>query len=340
VKARQSRILIPETSVSRVPPANLKADEEKFFSHEYNRTFPAVHLWEIENARVSTEGVVFAGLKIFKPSLVNGSEIPQYHYRYLASNYFKRKKINLERGKKYLLCFNEWSMGYFHWMFEMLPRLMLVKENLNEYTLLLPEQYTLPFFENTLKAFRLQHIQIIPRNSYCYAPRLVMPEHAAPTGNYNETLMQKLRDQFLSFYSDNNLSLGDKIYISRKKANYRFILNEDEVIKTLEALGFKTVCFEDYSYGEAISIMQNTRYLVSIHGANLVNMMFMKPGSSVFQFITNGNSSDLVYYSLANAYGHKFYNQFCSYVNPRPGNYWNLTVDIDLLKRNMDQMLL
>ena len=84
--------------------------------------------------------------------------------------------------------------------------------------------------------------------------------------------------------------------------------------------------------------MKNAKYLIGIIGANLVNMMFMDPHSYVLQFTTQNNSGDNCYFSLANTFNINFLCQFCKYENNRHGAYWDLFIDLKILKQNLEIM--
>ncbi|MFA4851945.1 MAG: glycosyltransferase family 61 protein [Bacteroidales bacterium] len=328
-------------TVNRTPPKNIQPSDEIFFKHEYEKTFPPVYLYELNNVNVSPEGIVFRNFEVFEPCLIDPTRKKNYNWKYIFSNKLQRKKIILPKNEKYILAFDEWSNGYFHWMCDVMPRLIALDNDLNnlkDYYLLLPENYNQPFIYDTLNIFDFKGICKIPSDSFCCVRNLVMPTHIAPTGNYNIEVMHELKNKLIDFYYKNDISLGDKIYISRKKAAYRYILNEEEVIEELNQWGFKVVYFEDYSFQEQVSICKNAKYLIGIIGANLINMMFMPIGGNVLLFNKANNTEDNCYFSLANVFRHSFLYQFCEYKDTKPGAYWNLIVDIKLLRKNLDVM--
>lgn len=332
--------ILPAINVKRVAPKNLRPGDEKFFNHEYARSFPPIYLYTLKNIIVSPEGIAFKKLNIFEPSLLDISRKKIYNWKYLLGIIVKRKRNTLNKNDIYILAFDEWSGGYFHWMCDVLPRILAIDNQLHNCILLLPQRFSSTFIIETLKIFNLKGIQRIPNKSIVNIKTLLLPTHIAPTGNYNPAIMFNLRDRLINYYNRKDISFGDKIYISRKKAEYRYIINESEVENVIKKYGFKTIYFEDYTIMEQISIMRNTKYFVGIIGANLTNMMFMKEGGKVFLFNKNNNAADNCYFNLANVYNLHYYYQFCSYEDTRPGAYWNLYVDIDLFKNNLEKMLL
>ena len=79
------------------------------------------------------------------------------------------------------------------------------------------------------------------------------------------------------------------IYISRRKARGRFILNEEALEAMLAEFEAESVCLEDFSFKEQVTLMQRTRLLISIHGAGLTNMMFMQEGGTVIEILPRKN---------------------------------------------------
>ena len=335
----QSKILFPEITINRIPPLNLKQGDEIYFQHEYEKKIPAVYLHELSNVNVSQEGIVFRKFDVFEKCLIDKSRKIHYGYKYFLSNYLKRKKITLSKNEKYILAFDEWSNGYFHWMCDVLPRLMSIKSILPECILLLPEIYTESFILESLKMIGCNNIKMIPKNSYVKAPNLIVPEHIAPTGNYNPDVMEQLQNALLWINADHSQkNSGINIYVSRKKALYKFILNEEEVFKTLEAYQFNIVFLEDYSLHEKIPIIKNSSVMIGMHGANFTNMLFMKKNSFILEFRKKGDANNNAFFSLASGLGINYLYQFCDYTisNYTHPNKFDIRVDTDELKKNLD----
>ena len=67
--------------------------------------------------------------------------------------------------------------------------------------------------------------------------------------------------------------------------------------------------------------------------------MFMPEGSAVLQLSKRADAHNNLYWSLASAVGVGFHYQQCDYVDTRPGDYWNVTVDVPALEANLRGML-
>ncbi len=117
-------------------------------------------------------------------------------------------------------------------------------------------------------------------------------------------------------------------------------MNEDEVTHYLVEKDFSVLCFEDIPFIDQLSIMASARYLVSIHGGGLTNMMFMNPGSSVFELKMEHDWLNYCYYAMASAAQLKYYYQFCK---PNDSSLAvqkaDLHVNMDEFKKNIELML-
>ena len=109
---------------------------------------------------------------------------------------------------------------------------------------------------------------------------LLVPSHPALTGNYNHFLINELRHLFVK---DITSKPTRKVFISRLKASRRKILNEDAVVEFLKTQNWEIHYFEDYSFRKQREIMSKTKYLISLHGAGLTNLLFMKEGGKVLE---------------------------------------------------------
>ena len=76
-----------------------------------------------------------------------------------------------------------------------------------------------------------------------------------------------------------------RVYLSRKRAPKRRILNEERIEHILARAGFECIAAEDYTILEQISLFASTKILIGPHGAGLGNMVFMSPGAHVVEFM-------------------------------------------------------
>jgi capsular polysaccharide biosynthesis protein len=102
-----------------------------------------------------------------------------------------------------------------------------------------------------------------------------------------------------------------KIYITRKSASRRKILNESEIIEVVMRHGFEIFDFDLINFQEQVEIIINTSILVSLHGAALTNMMFMEPASTIIELLPKETMNDKCYFILAGTMKHNYYYLTC-----------------------------
>jgi capsular polysaccharide biosynthesis protein len=73
-------------------------------------------------------------------------------------------------------------------------------------------------------------------------------------------------------------ALPRRIYIDRRGAASRRLVNEDDLVQALGRLGFAAVKLEALSVDEQIALFSNADIVVGPHGAGLCNIVFAKPG--------------------------------------------------------------
>ncbi len=158
---------------------------------------------------------------------------------------------------------------------------------------------------------------------------------SSSSAQYNPAVMKQIALEFKSGINLNT-NKGRRIYVSRRKAQRRKIINETEVEILMREFDFEVINFEDHSLDEQISIMHHTDILVSMHGAGLTNLIFCKPCTSVLEISLKNQTMDKCYFNLANAMDLKYYYQFCESNNDIT-DYHNsdLIVSLEDLKINL-----
>ncbi|KQP07253.1 hypothetical protein ASF28_14755 [Methylobacterium sp. Leaf99] len=77
----------------------------------------------------------------------------------------------------------------------------------------------------------------------------------------------------------------ERLYIDRRGSQQRRLLNEDEVVTALEAMGFVPVRLEDLTIDRQVALFRQAAIIVSPHGAGLTNIGFASPGCIVIELM-------------------------------------------------------
>ncbi|MBC7923139.1 MAG: glycosyltransferase family 61 protein, partial [Ferruginibacter sp.] len=76
-------------------------------------------------------------------------------------------------------------------------------------------------------------------------------------------------------------SARKRLYVSRRHAPNRRVVNEEAVVRLLTSLGFEVVTTETMSVVEQASRFADAGCVVAPHGAGLTNLVFCSPGTKV-----------------------------------------------------------
>jgi glycosyl transferase family 61 len=178
------------------------------------------------------------------------------------------------------------AYNYSHWLARNVPKLSLVDDATFK---------SLPILVNQdLCAYQDEYLQLLgvaPDRLFRLPTRTVVTsrELFVPTILHGHRRMRGaidwIRDR-VSHLMVPTEAATDRIYVSRKDAPQRVLLNEDEVEAALTKLGFQIVTLTGMSVRDQIALFSRARYIVGPHGAGLTNVMFAPPGATVVE-ITN-----------------------------------------------------
>jgi len=317
---------------------NLVQGDLTLFERDLERKLPEPKIQLLKHAIVLANAICFHKGRRVAESLPIGPYDQHFGWRYFFRERLSYKWRFIFDSRKYLLAVDAWSFGYFHWMTDALPRIVYAQSQLDDFVLLLPESFCLPYHLQSLETLGIRHIKWLKRNTLTYMKNLYLSHHQGTQGNYNPDIIRKIGSVFRQSAEDPGL--GERIYVSRKQALRRKIINEAEVIQTLTERGFREVCFEDYDLQQQIAIASQAMHLVSVHGGGLTNILFMQPGSNVLELRQEADNRNNCYFSLASELKVHYYYQNCPSAEPDTVIQNNdLTVDTERLRRNVDQML-
>lgn len=314
-------ILKNEFRLLRTYPANYSATDSQHFMEDFDVNIKENHVRIYKKASI-VQLYLFNGLCLQKEyCLTRKASSNKKLKAYIKCLIFKKRKIN-----EGLWVLDQWSSGYFHWFTEVLPRIISGKEINKDAKVLLPLHHKQnDFILESLRALKTE-AAFYDINRKIVVNKLFAPSHLKPAQFDPEYILQ-VRDAFQS-----NLPKDipqKKIYISRKKANRRKILNEHELNNMLSALGFITVYMEELSFSNQKDLMNETKILISNHGAGLTNMLFMKEGSLVIELKADALDINNCFFNLAKALNHRYYYT----INKGDSNeIQKANINVDLIK--------
>ena len=177
--------------------------------------------------------------------------------------------------------------NYFHWMVDVLPRLELLRRShhLSEIDWFWLNSPQSEFQQTTLRCLGVPTHKILAADRYPFirAERLVAPAFPGYLGWAEPWALAFLRQQFLPLVAS-QLPCHERLYISRRNAHHRRLLNEAAVLELLEPLGFRAVELETLTLSEQITLFAQAKVILAPHGGGLTNTIFCAPETVVVEF--------------------------------------------------------
>ena len=138
---------------------------------------------------------------------------------------------------------------------------------------------------------------------------MFIPYHLANSGNYNPTIINKIRDRYkYNFITNKDSKSSKKIWISRQNARIRKISNFSEIEKVLIKHNFEIFEFENVKdFSAQASLINQASILGGIIGAGFSNMIFLNEGSKVIEVRGENDNHNNAYFSLSSALNLDYY---------------------------------
>ena len=322
-------------------PINLKEQHTTVFEYHASYSVSPLCTNNIRHATVSPSGIVSKyGLLV----LDSVSAYPKQQLIYwvtIAYQHITKKVKKTQDNEIYLIIHNPWCPGYFAWLGQAIHRLWGIRDKLSNYVLLLPKKHKK--FINTLEPFNFKSIQLFDSNCLVKVNKLVLPKNPPFGGEFIPETLAGIRDLYASYWSKHKVGRVEKeeyIYISRDKAHYRKVVNEDEVMNILSMYGFKKIYLEDYDFWSQVSLLQEAKIVIGIHGAGFTNLHFMRSGGAMLEFVSDRALTKPnfrpSFYRLASLSGIQYLYQACNEKNSKGNPYdTDLVVDITALKEHL-----
>ncbi len=334
-------ILTSTTQSIRKIPVNFIDADHLLFAHELCKNIDPVFRIALKNLLVTNDAHIIEKKGIvFIQDFLKTASIGYLSSGRFYCHFFKmlvRGHLNIV-SKPVIFIIEKSNLAYFHWMTEVIPRLIAGGEPIRNFTLVLPGSYRQNnFISQSLEILGFNYLYFT--KDYYYLKNAYYITHFASPGNFHDYFIQKIRSAFTDIKM---LDLPEKcIFISRRKANYRKINNEQALYALLVELKFEIVYCEDLSLQDQILLFSRTKVLVSNHGAGLTNMLFMQKGTSVLECRCNNDSHNNCYFALSSSLGINYYYQQCFPVNAgEDPHIADINVDEEQLRKTLFDILL
>ncbi|MCT7983876.1 tetratricopeptide repeat protein [Laspinema sp. A4] len=231
---------------------------------------------------------------------------------------------------------------YYHWWVDIIPRLELLRrsgidwDKIDKFVI---NNVSHRFQQDLIHTLNIPPEKLITSLDYPHiqATQLWVPSVTSSTEKWFGPFIEGppkwvcnfLQERFTSLADSPDSDTPEKIYISRRKAKVRRVINEDEISALLEPLGFTTVILEALSIREQIALMTRAKTIIAPHGAGLTNTLFCQPGTQLLEifsprYVPNcywiiSNQVGLDYYYMIGDNQENYYTKY-PHLRPKPVN--------------------
>lgn len=191
--------------------------------------------------------------------------------------------------------------SYYHWFFDVLPRIHLLRESgfqVDKYVINTYYRFQL----DTLAKMGITPDKIIETTGnhgfHLQADNIVVTS-VPNRSRYPKWVFNFLRGEFFENHPIQTSSDFERIYVSRDDAHYRKVVNEREVMDVLGRYGFRKVVLSHLSLQQKRNMFASARAVVSALGSGFVHLLFCNPGTKVIEFLPP-NFVDICFWRASN----------------------------------------
>jgi capsular polysaccharide biosynthesis protein len=241
----------------------------------------------------------------------------------------------------------EANANYSHWMMDLLPRLDLLAragygpEKVDRYLVNLGNA---PYERETLTLAGIPKEKIFPVSaaSHFRCERIITTSLRAD--HWQHTLPARvpgyLRD--LAGVTVGGTSRRRRLYLTRRSASFRRVLNEEALLPVLARHGFEIFDPGTLSVVEQAKIFASAEAIISPHSSAMTNLIFCTPGTAVLE-IFPADYFDVSFWTAATTSGCRYHAAVGERVGPRPatgieGRRQDLTIPVATFRNLLDTL--
>ncbi|MFA9196327.1 MAG: DUF563 domain-containing protein [Aliarcobacter sp.] len=265
---------------------NLSARSVPSFHQKHEYLSPSWWVAKIPNARVAGKSVA-----VITPDdhVLNDVSLEWGHHPG-GQRIFRR--LRLPRAKKLqtpsLLLASTGSENYFHWLFDILPRLEILRRSPLRSSLSndwIVTHALRPFQSESLLAygFAIPNLILLDQQPHLSCRELTLPSLPGLSGDPALRTCQFLRTLLTPSFLAVPSTFGERIYLSRQDTGGRRLKNESELWARLEPLGFQRIFAGQLTFVQQARVFSHAKLIIGVHGAALTNLVFAHQGAKIIE---------------------------------------------------------
>jgi len=199
--------------------------------------------------------------------------------------------------------------NYYHWIIDLLPRLALIKSatgSFDSFARILVNGSRASYEQASMNALGVpgEKIRYVDAND-----RFQIENATIPSMDHFSKTIAPWKIKFLRALRGPNPARSrissKRIYISRRGAAVRRVLNEKDFERILRDAGFVLIEIESLSWPEQVALFSNAEVVLAPHGAALVNAAFCEPETLIAEIGTRAGYKEF-YLRLAASTGLRY----------------------------------
>lgn len=173
--------------------------------------------------------------------------------------------------------------NYWHFLFDNLAKVysLFLDQPGRQLTIVMPASLN-PLYREMLELVVAGEfgIRYVEDDKWLQVDRLVIPSYVSRRANgylppeYTEFVRDRI---FSGLGLPRASNPSERIYVSRRRAEYRRVLNEDQVEACLAPFGFRSVVLEDMTLRDQVDLFRKAEIVVAPAGAGLGTTLFSGP---------------------------------------------------------------
>lgn len=326
----------PQEFLQNAPSENLTAEKVAVFHNPFRVRRPETWVAKIPGGRVWGKTVAVIGPDDHFLADVSVNWEPPYGSHPVLDRFFLKWPHRI-RGTAVVMA-TTGGNSYFHWLFDILPRLDLLRRAKIDYS-----QVTW-LFNSPLNLFQvetLSYLGVMPKQMvylsnqrHCIADELIVPSLPDSIGDISPATVTFLKKSFIKKcrYSGRT---PERIFLQRESQESRKIANQTEILQSLAPLGFVPMIPEEYPWIDQLCVFYNAKVVVGAHGGALANLVFSQPETLCVEFLAS-EYVNKCFWGLAHQVGARHAYAVCPSSQGRLQNAAsrsNLKVPLDAISR-------
>jgi capsular polysaccharide biosynthesis protein len=293
-----------------------------------------VTFYHLKDVFVCAEGLVFdRDYRLFRSTLTQHP--PRQVAEALQTLRARRSSGNVPtHAGPVLLCKKIGSFNYGHWMLEMLPRVLLARENLGITGL----RFLVHELEGPMRGVIAESLHIAgvaakdvlrTGNEPHFFSDLIIVDGLSEHGLYMSPLCVATLERFAARV---RTGPSERIFVTRRSARWRRFRNEEQLHDIAQRAGYSLVDPGEMPVAQQIMVFKGARRIAGITGAGVSNIAFSAPGAAARLFVPR-SMPDTFFWLISQIRGHAYAEMRCAEVGMPPVDSvvhpsWNCDITI------------